>query len=107
MSRSGLSPLVLASITLIDRIRQKIRTRDYYLSSHAEDEMVDDLLERKDVENAILTGRIEHTMTHDDRGIRYRIEGATIDGRLIHVITRLRENGSLIIITVYALAENL
>jgi hypothetical protein len=31
----------------------------------------------------------------------------TMDGRLIHVIGRLRENGSLIIITVYALAENL
>jgi hypothetical protein len=48
-----------------------------------------------------------HLMTHDDRGLRYRIEGATIDGRLIHVIARLRENGSLIIITVYALTETL
>ncbi len=91
----------------IDRIRQKIRTRDYFLSSHAEDEMVDDFLERNDVENAILTGRIEKVMTHDDRGIRYRIESATIDGRMLHVIARSRENGSLIIITVYALTENL
>jgi Domain of unknown function (DUF4258) len=90
----------------IDQIRQKIRDRDYYLSSHAEDEMVDDYLERKDVENAILKGRIETTMTHDIRGTRYRIEGVTIDGRLIHVICRLRENGSLMIITVYALTEN-
>jgi hypothetical protein len=68
--------------------------------------MVDDLLERRDVEQAILQGRIEKVMTHDERGIRYRVEGATMDGRLIHVICRLRENGSLIVITVYALGEN-
>ncbi|MCU0568136.1 MAG: DUF4258 domain-containing protein [Oculatellaceae cyanobacterium Prado106] len=68
--------------------------------------MVDDYLERKDIEHAISRGRIEKTMTHDTRGIRYRIEGATIDGRLIHVICRFREDNSLIIITVYALTEN-
>ena len=91
----------------IDQIRQKVRSRDYYLSSHAEDEMVDDYLERKDVENAILRGYIEKMMTHDSRGVRYRVEGATIDGRLIHVICRFRENGTMIIITVYALTEDL
>jgi hypothetical protein len=93
-------------MTPIDRIREKIISRDYYLSSHAEDEMVDDYLERKDIEHAILRGRIEKTMTHDTRGIRYRIEGATIDGWLIHVICRFRENNSLVVITVYALTEN-
>jgi hypothetical protein len=91
----------------IDRIREKIRNRDYYLSSHAEDEMVDDYLEREDIEHAIFQGRIETTMTRDDRGTRYRIEGATMDGRLIHVICRFRENNSLVVITVYALTENL
>lgn len=90
----------------IEQIRQKIRDRDYYLSSHAEDEMVDDYLERQDVETAILQGRIEKVMTHDIRGSHYRIEGVTIDGRLIHVVCRFRENSSLIVITVYALLEN-
>jgi Domain of unknown function (DUF4258) len=93
-------------MTPIDRLRQKITDRDYFLSSHAEDEMVDDLLERRDVEQAILQGRIEKVMTHDNRGIRYRVEGVTMDGRLIHVICRFRENGSLIIITVYAISED-
>ena len=73
------------------------------MSSHAEEEMLDDNLERKDVENAILKGRIEKKMTHDERGTRYRIEGPTRDGKLIHVICRFREHASLIIITVYAL----
>ncbi len=40
------------------------------MSSHAEEEMLDDDLERKDVENAILNGRIEKKMTHDERGTR-------------------------------------
>ncbi len=73
------------------------------MSSHAEEEMSDDDLERKDIENAILYGRIEKKMTHDIRGTRYRIEGPAEDGRLIQVICRFKESENLIIITVYAL----
>jgi hypothetical protein len=64
----------------IQTIRQRILDRDYFMSSHAEEEMLDDNLERKDVENAILKGRIEKNMTHDERGARYRIEGPARDG---------------------------
>jgi hypothetical protein len=42
-------------------------------------------------------------MTEDLRGTRYRIEGPTFDGRIIHVICRFKESVNLIIITVYAL----
>ncbi|KHD10020.1 hypothetical protein PN36_29200 [Candidatus Thiomargarita nelsonii] len=87
----------------IQKIRQRIIDRDYYMSSHAEEEMLDDDLERKDVENAIFKGRIEKKLTQDERGTRYRIEGPARDGRLIHVLCRFRENANLIIITVYAL----
>ena len=87
----------------IQTIRQRILDRDYFMSSHAEEEMLDDNLERKDVENAILKGRIEKKMIHDERGVRYRIEGPARDGKLIHAICRFREHASLIIITVYAL----
>jgi len=87
----------------IEKIRQRILNRDYFMSSHAEDEMLDDDLERKDVENAIIKGRIEKRMTHDERGTRYRIEGPARDERLIHVICRFRENTNLIIITAYAI----
>ena len=87
----------------LQKIRQKISDRNYYLSSHAEEEMLDDDLERKDVENAILKGWIEKRMTRVVRETRYRIEGPAIDGRLIHVLCRFREDTSLIIITLYAL----
>lgn len=91
-------------MTRIQRIWQKVTTKDYYLSSHAEaeDEMVDDGLERDDIENAILKGRIEKKLTRDVRGTRYRIKGPARDGRKICVICRFKEEGNLIIITVYA-----
>lgn len=91
----------------IQRIRQKIIGRAYYLSSHAEEEMANDFFERADVENAILKGRIEKKMTHDERGTRYRVEGPARDDRIMHVICRFREDSNLLIITVYALTEEL
>lgn len=91
----------------IQKIRQKILDRAYYLSSHAEDEMLDDGLERGDVENAILKGRILKKLSEDVRGVRYRIEGPAKDGRLIHAVCRFKEDENLIVITVYALTEEL
>jgi len=87
----------------LQRIRQKVIDREYYLSSHAEDEMLDDDLERIDVENAILKGRIEKKVTEDIRGTRYRVEGPASDGRFVHVLCRFKEDANLVIITVYAL----
>ena len=87
----------------IQQIRQKVLDRTYYLSSHAEEEMLDDDLERDDVENAILKGQIEKKLSEDVRGTRYRVQGPAKDGRLIHVIVRFKEDTNLIVITVYAL----
>ncbi len=87
----------------LQKIRQSIIDRNYYLSSHAEDEMLDDDLERRDIENSILKGHIDKKMTRDMRGTRYRIKGPAFDGRLICVLCRFRESENLIIITAYAL----
>ena len=46
----------------LQKIQQRIIDRDYFMSSNAEEEMVDDSLERKDIENAILKGRIVENM---------------------------------------------
>ena len=64
-------------------------------------------MERRDVENAILKGRIEKRLTRDERGTRYRIEGPATDNRTIHVVCRFEELGNLIIVTVYALTEEI
>lgn len=83
-------------------MRQRIRECDYYLSSHAEDEMAEDSFDRPDVEHAILHGFVEKKMTRDPRGTRYRVEGPACDGRLMHVVCRLQVAGGMIIVTVYA-----
>lgn len=88
-------------MSTIEKIREKIRSRDYFLSSHAEDEMAEDGFERSDVENAVLSGFVEKTLTHDPRGTRYRVEGPAEDGRIMHVLCRFKEAGPLVIITVY------
>jgi len=88
-------------VTVIEKIRQKVRNRDYYLSSHAEEEMAEDRFERRDVENSIRQGFVQKKLTRDPRGTRYRIEGPAMDGRLMNVLCRFKEAGPLIIITVY------
>jgi len=88
---------------VLQRLRQKVIDRAYYLSTHAEEEMLDDSLQRPDVEQAILQGKIQKRLTRDPRGPRYRIEGPAMSGRFIHVVCRLDENDDLRIITVYAL----
>ncbi|MFN0277432.1 MAG: DUF4258 domain-containing protein [Pyrinomonadaceae bacterium] len=90
----------------IQRIRQKIIDRAYYLSSHAEEEMLDDELARDDIENAILKGRVQKKLTEDVRGTRYCVEGPARDGRPMHVICRFNEDADVIIITVYAVTED-
>ena len=89
------------ALSIIERIRVKVRSRDYYLSSHAEDEMVEDGFERADMENALLKGVVQKKLTRDPRGTRYRVEGPANDDRPMHVLCRFNETGSLIIITVY------
>lgn len=88
-------------MTILSKIRQKVIDREYYLSAHAEEEMAEDYLERKDVENAILQGKIDKKMTHDVRGTRYRIAGPAKNGLLVHVVCSFKEVGGLVIITVY------
>jgi hypothetical protein len=92
-------------MSTLNNIRNKIINRDYYFSSHAEEEMLDDKLNRTDIENAILKGRIEQKLTKDVRGTRYCIEGPAKDGQLIHVICRFKEDANLIVITVYAIGS--
>jgi hypothetical protein len=88
-------------MTILPKIRKKVIDREYYLSSHAEEEMAEDGLERRDIENAILRGKIDKKMTHDARGTRYRIAGPSEDGRLLHIVCRFKDVGGLVIITVY------
>ena len=89
----------------LDRIRQAIREQRYRISTHANEEMSDDELEAKDIEDIVLTGRIARRFTRDPRGTRYEVMGESTDGRRASVVCRFLPSSVLLIITAYAEEE--
>ena len=89
---------------ILKRMREKIRTRQYVMTLHAEEEMNDDGLSIYDVERGILTGEImERQRDRVTAEWKYRIRGETVDGHEVEVIAKLSPTSKLVIITVYTL----
>lgn len=87
---------------VLRQMREKIRTRQYVMTLHAEEEMSDDDLTIFDVERAILTGEIiERQEDHHTGEWKYLVAGSAIDNRLTIVVTKLSVTDKLVIITVY------
>ena len=89
---------------VLKRMREKIRTRQYILTLHAEEEMDDDGLSVFDIERCILTGEIterqKDTMTKE---WKYVVEGFSVYGDQVGTVAKLGPTGKLVIITVYLL----
>ena len=92
-------------MNVLYRIRQAIREEKYRISSHANEEMSDDELEAKDIENIIFTGEFARKFTRDPRGNRYEIIGDTMDGQRAYVVCRFLPSGILLVITAYVEEE--
>jgi len=87
---------------VLNQIRDAVLTGRYALSEHAYDEMDKDNLDVLDVEAAILSGRIEQTLTRDPRGTRYVVVGTACDESTpVAVVGRFVERDQLLVITVY------
>jgi len=87
---------------VLRQMREKIRTRQYVMTVHAEEEMTDDNMSIFDVEHVILTGEIIERQKDRDRGDwKYLVEGETIAGDLAIVVAKLSITNKLVIITVY------
>jgi hypothetical protein len=87
---------------VLNQMRERIRTRQYVMTLHAEEEMDDDNLSVFDVERGILTGRVVERQR--DRIIgdwKYLVEGESLGGDGLTVVARLSVTGKLVIITVY------
>lgn len=90
----------------IERIREKIRLRQYDMSAHAMEEMAEDQLDVIDAETAICNGRIIGTEKNDPRGTRYIVEGIGSDKqRAVGVVGRFTTTGRYLIITVYGVTH--
>ncbi len=89
---------------ILNRIRDKIRIRQYIVTIHAEEEMDDDGFSIFDVEHAILTGNIQerqHDRETDES--KYRLIGHALDHRRIEIVAKLSITDKLVIITAYQL----
>jgi len=87
---------------IMRRMREKIRTRQYVMTIHAEEEMDDDNLSIFDVEHSIITGRIiERQKDRVTAEWKYLVEGETIEGGQVVVVAKLSVTGKLVIITMY------
>ena len=90
-------------VRILGRMRERVRTRQYVMTLHAEEEMSDDGLSIFDIESSILTGEIIERQK--DKVIaewKYFIEGQTLAGDIIIVVTKLSVTGKLVIITVWS-----
>ncbi len=91
---------------ILNKIREKIRTRRYVMTIHAEEEMDDDGLTIFDIEHCLLTGEITESQKDRETGERkYLVRGKSLSGNETAVVTKLGITGTLVIITVY-LEEN-
>jgi len=89
----------------IDRIREKVRLRQYDMTVHAVEEMAEDGLDIVDVEHAVLAGRVVRVERDDPRGNKHVIEGMAADDGVtrVGVVGRFTGGGRYLIITIYAI----
>ncbi len=87
---------------ILKRMREKVRTRQYVMTLHAEEEMDEDGLTIFDVESGILTGEImERQKERVTAEWKYLVKGKTLTGDDVIVVAKLSPTGKLVIITVY------
>ncbi|MGH7456350.1 MAG: DUF4258 domain-containing protein [bacterium] len=89
---------------ILQRMRNKIRTGDYVMTLHAEEEIDAEELSVFDVERCVLTGEIiERQKDRQPGETKYRILGSMVSGDLMEVIAKFGPTGRLFIITAYSI----
>ncbi|NQT25935.1 DUF4258 domain-containing protein [candidate division KSB1 bacterium] len=89
---------------IIKTIREKIRTNQYVITLHADEEMDNDDLSIFDIERCILNGKITERNKEKETGEwKYTVIGHSIQGYQVGMITKISITGKLVIITVYKL----
>lgn len=85
-----------------DKMRHLIRSLEYLMTIHGEEEMENDNLSILDVENAVLTGEIVEQQRDENTGeSKYLVTGKIHDDSNLTVVAKLGVTGKLVIITVY------
>ena len=84
------------------RLKECVRTRNYIVTLHADEEMADEGISILDVENAILQGRIiERQQETDTAEWKYPIAGPARNEEIIIAVTKISPTGKMVLITVF------
>ena len=87
---------------ILNQMRNRIRTRQYIMTVHAEEEMDDDDLSILDVESVVLTGAIVERQKDAATGERkYVVRGKPLSGDSAAIVGKVGRTGRLVFITVY------
>jgi hypothetical protein len=87
---------------ILKRMRELIRTRQYIMSLHAEDEMEADGLTIYDVESTILTGKIaERQKDRVSMEWKYLVGGQSLANDAVTVAVKFGPTGKLVFITIF------
>lgn len=81
-------------------IKKLIKSRNFLISEHADEERTKDKLKVEEIEEAILSGEVIEERLDDPRGESRLIAGETKAGKMIHVAVGLRFERP-VIVTVY------
>jgi len=86
----------------LNRIREAVASGRYYLTDHANEEMIEDDLDVLDVETSILNGVLKRTQGADPRGTVYTIHGTGSDQETpLGTVGRFTASGQYRVITIY------
>ncbi len=86
----------------IEKIRERVRQKQYDITACAMEEMSENNLDITDIENAMLHGRILCTEKDNPNGNKDEIEGVCLDEKTpIGVVGRMTETGRYLIMGIY------
>ena len=87
---------------ILIQMREKIRTRQYVMTLHAEEEMDEDGLTIFDVESIVLSGGIVERQKDLSTGEwKHIVKGETLSGSPAIVVTKMSPTGKLVFVTVF------
>jgi hypothetical protein len=81
--------------SILKRMREKVRMRQYVMTLHAEEEMEEDGYSIFDVESGILSGEIfERQKEYETVEWKYLLKGQAVAGDAIVVVAKLSPTGN-------------
>jgi hypothetical protein len=87
---------------ILNQMRENIRTRQYVMTLHADEEMDEDGLTIFDVESVVLSGTIIERQKDKIGGEwKYLVKGESLAGEPIVTVAKIGPTGKLVFLTVY------